>query len=58
VVAQIAVSLVLIFSALLFIQTFRNLAAVDPGFDPDRTIAVSFIDRASEDLSAEQKAAF
>ena len=58
VVAQIAVSLVLIFSALLFIRTFRNLAAVDPGFNPDGTIAISFVDRASENLPAEQKAAF
>ena len=38
VVAQIAVSLVLVFSALLFVQTFRNLAAVDTGFDPERTL--------------------
>jgi putative ABC transport system permease protein len=58
VVAQIAVSLVLIFSALLFIQTFRNLAAVDTGFESDRTIAVRFTDRASQGLPAEQKAAF
>ena len=36
VVAQVAVSLVLIFSALLFVQTFRNLAAVDIGFDAER----------------------
>ena len=58
VVAQVAVSLVLTFSALLFVQTFRNLAAVDTGFEPDHTIAVSFMDRASQDLSVEQKAAF
>jgi predicted lysophospholipase L1 biosynthesis ABC-type transport system permease subunit len=42
VVAQIAVSLVLVFSALLFVQTFRNLAAVDTGFEPDGTMAVAF----------------
>jgi predicted permease len=58
VVAQIAVSLVLVFSALLFVQTFRNLAAVDTGFEPDRTIAVVFADRASQDLPAERKVAF
>ena len=57
-VAQIAVSLVLVFSALLFVQTFRNLAAVDTGFEPERTLAVSFFDRASQDLPAEQKVAF
>jgi putative ABC transport system permease protein len=58
VVAQIAVSLVLVFSALLFVKTFRNLAAVDTGFEPERTLAVSFMDRASQDLPAEQKVAF
>jgi predicted permease len=58
VVGQIAISLVLIFSALLFVQTFRNLAAVDPGFEQDRTIAVAFMDRTSEELPAEQKVAF
>ena len=58
VVAQVAVSLVLIFSALLFVQTFRNLTAVDLGFDAERTIAVVFSDRVSQDLPAEQKIAF
>ena len=58
VVAQVAISLVLVFSALLFVQTFRNLAAVDPGFEQDRTMAVSFLDRAAEELPAEQKVAF
>jgi predicted permease len=58
VVAQIAVALVLVFSALLFVQTFRNLAAVDTGFEPERTLAVSFMDRASQDLPAEQKVVF
>jgi predicted permease len=58
VVAQIAVSLVLVFSALLFVQTFRNLAAVDTGFETDHTLAVMFMDRASQDLSADRKVAF
>ncbi len=58
VVAQIAISLVLIFSALTFVQTFRNLATVDPGFEQDHTLAVEFTDRASEDLPAERKRAF
>jgi putative ABC transport system permease protein len=58
VVAQIAVSLVLVFSALLFVQTFRNLAAVDTGFETDRTLAVMLMDRASQDLSADRKVAF
>jgi putative ABC transport system permease protein len=58
VVGQIAISLVLVFSALLFVQTFRNLEAVDPGFEQDRTMAVLFLDRTSEELPAEQKVAF
>jgi putative ABC transport system permease protein len=58
VVGQIAISLVLIFSALLFVQTFRNLAAVDAGFEQDRTIAVLFLDPTSEELPDEQKVAF
>ena len=58
VVAQIAVSLVLVFSALSFVQTFRNLAAVRTGFEAERTLVVSFADRASQDLPAEQKWAF
>jgi len=58
VVAQIAVSLVLIFSALLFVQTFRNLAAVDTGFETDHTLAVTFMDRVSQDLSDGRKVAF
>jgi putative ABC transport system permease protein len=58
VVAQIALSLVLVFSALLFVQTFRNLAAVPIGFEPEGTFVVSFMDRASDGLSAERTAAF
>ena len=55
VVAQIAISLVLIFSAMVFIQTFRNLANVDTGFEQDHTLAVEFRDRASEALPAAGK---
>ena len=58
VVAQIAVSLVLMFSAMVFIQTFRNLAKVDTGFEQDHTLAVEFRDHASEALPAERKRAF
>ena len=58
VVVQVAVSLVLVFSALLFFRTFRNLASVDTGFEADRTFAVSFADRASQDLPVEHKVAF
>jgi predicted permease len=58
VVAQVAVSLVLIFSALLFAQTLRNLTTVEIGFDADRTIVVRFSDRVSEDLPPDRKIAF
>jgi predicted permease len=58
VIAQIAVSLVLVFSALLFVQTFRKLAAVDTGFETDHTLAVMLMDRDSQVLSADRKAAF
>jgi predicted permease len=58
VIAQIALSLVLVFSALLFVQTFRNLAAVPTGFEPEGTLVISFMDRASDALPAERKSAF
>ena len=58
VVAQIALSLVLVFSALLFVQTFRHLAAVPTGFQPEGTLVISFMDRTSDALSAERKVAF
>jgi predicted permease len=58
VVAQVAISFVLIFSALAFIQTFRNLAKVDTGFEQDHTLAVEFRDHASQTLPAERKRAF
>jgi putative ABC transport system permease protein len=58
VVAQIALSLVLVFSALLLVQTFRNLASVPTGFEAEGTLVFAFMDRASDALSAERKAAF
>jgi predicted permease len=38
VVAQVAVSLVLVVGALLFVRSFRNLATVDTGFARDRLL--------------------
>jgi predicted permease len=58
VVGQIAVSLVLVVSALLFVRSFRNLARVDTGFAQDGTIAVTFLDRQSAARSMEQRVAF
>ncbi len=42
VVAQVALSLVLMVAALLFIQTVRNLATVDPGFRTDNVLVADF----------------
>ena len=58
VVGQIAVSLVLVVSALLFVRSFRNLARVDTGFAQDGTIAVTFLDRQAAALSMAQRVAF
>lgn len=38
VVSQIALSLTLVFSAMLFVRTFRNLLTLDPGFDTEHII--------------------
>jgi putative ABC transport system permease protein len=58
VVGQVAVSLVLIDSALLFVRTFRNLTAVDTGFEQGSTFAVSFLDFQGAALPLEQRVAF
>ena len=58
VVAQIAVSLVLIVSALLFVRSFRKLVVVDAGFEQNNTIAVWPIGRHAADLPIAQRVAF
>ena len=58
VVAQIAVSLVLVVSALLFVRSFRKLATVDLGFERDRTLVVLFFDPAGAALPVDQRLAF
>ena len=58
VVGQIAVSLVLIVSALLFVRSFRNLTLVDAGFEQEGTVAVWALDRQAAGLSIEQRVAF
>jgi predicted permease len=58
VVGQIAVSLVLVVSAVLFVRSFRKLIRVDAGFAQDGTIAVTLLDRQASALSIEQRVAF
>jgi predicted permease len=58
VVGQIAVSLVLVISALLFIQSFTNLTAVDTGFEQEGIIAVSLLDLSAASLPPERLLAF
>ena len=47
VVAQVAMSLVLLVGALLFVRSLRNLLAIDPGFRPEGIIAVQVDYRAA-----------
>lgn len=47
VVAQVAMSLVLLAGALLFVRSLRNLLSVDPGFRPQGIVAVSVDFRAA-----------
>ncbi len=58
VAGQIAVSLVLIVSALLFVRSFRNLTLVDAGFEQEGVVAVWALDRQAGDLSIEERVAF
>jgi predicted permease len=52
VISQIAISMVLLVSALLFVRSFRNLMALDPGFREDG-ILVGFINLTHLKLSEE-----
>ncbi|HKE88616.1 MAG TPA: ABC transporter permease [Vicinamibacterales bacterium] len=58
VVTQIAMSLVLVVSAVLFVRSFRNLIDVKIGFEPDNLLAVSFADLAASGLSLERRMVF
>jgi predicted permease len=58
VVGQIAVSMVLVVSALLFVRSFRKLMLVDTGFEQEGTAAVWTLDRQAAGLSLEQRLAF
>ena len=52
VVAQVAMSLVLLAGALLFVRSLQKLLAVDPGFRPEGIVAVSVDYRAAHYPSA------
>ena len=58
VVGQIAVSLALVVSALLFVRSFRNLTLVETGLALDGTLVVWPMDRQAAGLSLEQRVAF
>jgi putative ABC transport system permease protein len=58
VVGQIAVSLALVVSALLFVRSFRNLMLVDTGLALDGTVVVRGLDRQAANLSLEERVAF
>ena len=53
VVAQLALSVVVVFAAMLFGRTLINLMRVDPGFEVDRLVTVSF-DPISSGYTADQ----
>jgi hypothetical protein len=57
VISQVALSLVLLFGALLFAGTLRNLLAVDAGFESD-AVTIARVDFSRMQLPQEGRAAF
>ncbi len=57
VVAQVTLSVVLLFGSLLFARSLRNLVTLDPGFDTDGVVTAS-INFRRVDVPAEGRAAF
>jgi predicted permease len=57
VVAQVALSVVLLFGSLLFATSLRNLVTTDPGFNPDG-IVTAVLNFNRLDLPVERRAAF
>jgi len=58
VVAEVALSLVLVIGAGLLIRSFGRLLSIDPGFDPDRVVAMSLPVSPGKYPGPEQKAMF
>ena len=57
VIAQVALSVVLLFGSLLFAKSLRNLVTMDPGFKSDGVLSVA-IDFRRLDLATERRATF
>jgi predicted permease len=57
IVSQIALSLVLLIAALLFVQTFRNLMTLNPGFRQDGVLVADF-DFSALHIPAQQRTEF
>jgi predicted permease len=57
VASQVALTLVLVVGALLFVRTLRNLATLDPGFS-GRRVVVASVELAPLNLSKEQRGPF
>src|SRR5204863_5109974 len=55
IVAQLALSVVVLVAATLFAQTLNKLRLVDPGFEPERVLIAS---TAADGYSAEERQAF
>jgi len=56
--AEIAVALVLLAGAGLLIESFRNLRAIEPGFDPHHVVAISSAVAGSGHAGPDRRAAF
>jgi putative ABC transport system permease protein len=57
IVSQVALSLVLLLAALLFVQTFRNLLTLNPGFRQDGVLVADF-DFSALHIPAQNRIAF
>ncbi|MGA8159651.1 MAG: ABC transporter permease [Acidobacteriaceae bacterium] len=58
IVTQVALSLLLVTTALLFVETFRNLVRVNPGFDPRQVVVADFFDLSALHRQTERQVIF